>query len=626
MDMKNKVRIDYNEDLYDDSDNKSPSSIPETENGLGTSRFIPSTTHKKMRAMVKNKDENNKLTILNKTTVWISAIGGIISILLGFGFLFKYAFENDIISETGLIITGLITGCVFLVAGNYLRNKYEKFYIFIVGGGFGLLYLSLFSAYGMYALMGSTITLLAVSVVTITGVLLSLRYNSQGISGISLLGGYLTPILVWFDKASVFSIYLYLLLITLLFTFLARYKKWKIIIGMSALGSFALPIALDLIIDNAYQTYLYITLVALGVSLSSHLKNWYYLISGFVFGNFILLINSLYVNYFTFNVNKIEPKTIWVSAAITSILAAIYTILIISKTIKNNADHTNHFDFIIMSIAGLVSLFTSYQILLEPYPNYISLVPMTYAVLYTLLAVALAKNKISYKKHAFLYTVALAVASLNLTLFAQFENITLTLLLLFEVLLLVVLAFSVHSAYLLNISITVWLLAVFDFIAQDYLSQSYNELVFNKRFILCIGFIITGAVLAYISNKMKKHNVYLIFSVITWLGVMLIVPMELSLAKRLRYIDTQIFTFLLSAIYMAIALTTLGLGKIFKSLKMYVAAGVTIFFIITKTFLYDILLLEGVVRIVAFIVLGFVLLGVGLFYSRNAESIKRFIK
>ena len=84
---------------------------------------------------------------------WFSRIG-IVSIFLGMTFFIKYIFERNLLGPIGQISIGILIGLILLVAGEYsTKKKYEYLSRTLTGGGFAVLYLSVYSAHSLYNLI-----------------------------------------------------------------------------------------------------------------------------------------------------------------------------------------------------------------------------------------------------------------------------------------------------------------------------------------------------------------------------------------------------------------------------------------------------------------------------------------
>ncbi len=155
--------------------------------------------HNKIEAEIANKEEEFLFEKEKKKFIFEKFIGlkgfnflGIISIFLGVFLVFRTQFvkifANDYVKSTSSYLLGII----FLFAGEkfYQKNK-KHFSVGLIGGGVGILYLTTLLStlyFGLFPMM----TGLLISII-LTGlvIVLSLRYDSQIIGILALIGGYL---------------------------------------------------------------------------------------------------------------------------------------------------------------------------------------------------------------------------------------------------------------------------------------------------------------------------------------------------------------------------------------------------------------------------------------------------
>ncbi len=127
---------------------------------------------------------------------WVNRIG-VITLILGVAFFFKYAIDNDWIGESGRVIIGVLAGALTLFAGDLLWHRAQRtFAQGVTALGIAILYLSFYAAFGYYKLIPQPAALLLMVVTTACGGALALRYNARAIALLSLAGGYLTPVML----------------------------------------------------------------------------------------------------------------------------------------------------------------------------------------------------------------------------------------------------------------------------------------------------------------------------------------------------------------------------------------------------------------------------------------------
>ncbi len=158
--------------------------------------------------------------------VWLNRIG-IFAIFLGVAFFLKYAFDNRWIGELGRVILGLMAGFSLIVGSEFARRKdYAVISQGLHGGGVGVLYLSIFAAFGFYHLIGLFPALIFMSIVTLYCGFWSTRTDWLGSAVIGVLGGFLTPFLLGPDKIAPSILFSYVVLLDLGVLFISVYKNW----------------------------------------------------------------------------------------------------------------------------------------------------------------------------------------------------------------------------------------------------------------------------------------------------------------------------------------------------------------------------------------------------------------
>jgi len=139
----------------------------------------------------------------------------------------SYAFENNLINIYGRIILGVIAGLILLLIGEITRSHYPKYSQALTGGGLGVLYLSFYAAFSFYNLLAQPISFLMMVLVTVAGILLSLRQNSMGLAYFSQIGRILTPLLINNNNNNPHILFLYLILLDVAVFFLSFRKLWS---------------------------------------------------------------------------------------------------------------------------------------------------------------------------------------------------------------------------------------------------------------------------------------------------------------------------------------------------------------------------------------------------------------
>jgi len=125
---------------------------------------------------------------------WLNRIG-VVTLLLGVAFAFKTAVDNNWIGPGARVALGFVAALVTLAIGDLQwRRKHVVFAQGLTGLGLALLYLSFWASFALYGLASQPVAFALMVATTIMSGLLAMRYASQAIAVLALLGGYITPI------------------------------------------------------------------------------------------------------------------------------------------------------------------------------------------------------------------------------------------------------------------------------------------------------------------------------------------------------------------------------------------------------------------------------------------------
>ncbi|MCC2630573.1 MAG: putative rane protein, partial [Candidatus Paceibacter sp.] len=156
---------------------------------------------------------------------WLGKLG-IIAVFIGISFFLKYAFDNNLIGVVGRVMIGLFAGIILLSLGQYLRKKYRLYSDVLIGGGIGVLYLTMYAAFAFYHLIDQPLALFFIAIITIIAMVMSYIDDSPSIAIMGTIGGFLTPLLLSLDRDSVVSLFSYVLILALGVLALSLRKKW----------------------------------------------------------------------------------------------------------------------------------------------------------------------------------------------------------------------------------------------------------------------------------------------------------------------------------------------------------------------------------------------------------------
>lgn len=169
---------------------------------------------------------------------------GVVVLLFGVSFFLKYAFDNAWINETGRVVLGAVAG-VALVAGG-LRLAVRGLAVFgqaLAGTGLAVLYLAVFAALNFYGLIGPRAAFALLALITLGASLTADRQRSQALAFIAVGGGFLTPFLVGGDENAQLTLFTYLAILICGTLVLALRHQWLGLNALSYLFTFVTVVA-----------------------------------------------------------------------------------------------------------------------------------------------------------------------------------------------------------------------------------------------------------------------------------------------------------------------------------------------------------------------------------------------
>jgi uncharacterized membrane protein len=158
---------------------------------------------------------------------WFNRIG-ILALIVAVSFFLKYAFDNNWIGPTGRVAIGIVLGAAMLPWSHWLLSRgYSYFSEGIAALGQATLLLSIWAGCRYYTLFSPDVGFAAMILVTAVMAAISIGRDSQRIALLSLLGGFLTPILVSTGKDEQVVLFTYLLILGAGLLIIAARRDWR---------------------------------------------------------------------------------------------------------------------------------------------------------------------------------------------------------------------------------------------------------------------------------------------------------------------------------------------------------------------------------------------------------------
>lgn len=190
---------------------------------------------------------------------------GALAIIVGIGFFLKHAFDNQWISEPVRVLIGVAAGAACLVFA--WRTHQKGFTVFsqgLVGSGIGILYLSVYATFKLYALLPQIPSFFLMTAVTVLALAQGVQYRSFAVALLGWAGGYLTPWMLSTGEPNEIKLFGYLALLTVgLLGLTVRMPSWSILQPLTAAGTWIWYFVwhIDAYSNDAYALTLFFILV-----------------------------------------------------------------------------------------------------------------------------------------------------------------------------------------------------------------------------------------------------------------------------------------------------------------------------------------------------------------------------
>jgi uncharacterized membrane protein len=506
---------------------------------------------------------------------WLNRIG-IVAVLIGVSYFLKYAFDNNWVGPGGRIAIGLLLGIGLVLWSERFRKRgYSAFSYSLKAVGIGTLYLSLWGAFEIYHLIPAAAAFLAMATVTAATIALALTQDAELLASFALIGGFSSPVLLSTGQNHEAVLFSYVALLDLAILIMTIFKPWRRLLW----GSFA--------------------------------------------GTLILYL-GWYSDYYT-----IDQRALTVAFA--AMFAAIFAVIPLAASGTRSTVFSGHSTTLtLLPMFNAAAFFLALYVMYEQDKTTLTWYALALAAVYLGLGSAI-KNRLSVEDANFinLMHVAIAVAFITIAIPLKLDAQWITIGWLVESGMLLWLSATSRADFLRYFAAVALTLGVGRLLFFDEIRA--ETLVFNVRF---ATYAVAIAILGGIAILGKRHasQSEKIFLDIAVVGANLLALIALT-REVSDYFDRQVYAarnlvgaypelklardFSYSAIWLVYGVGLMAVGFRKRSAFARWQSLILIAFTICKVFLYDVSQLGGSYRIVSFIALGAVLLGISFIYQRD---------
>ncbi len=511
---------------------------------------------------------------------WLLIIG-ILTMVFGVAYFLKYSFEQGWVGPAGRVAMAYLWGILFLGAGDRFREKFERFGLFLLGGGIAVLYFSAFAAFQLYHLFGQTASFSVMIVITVLACVLALRYDTKWLAVLGLVGGFLTPVLLSTGQDNQIALMTYMTVLNAGLLVIAFYRKWDL---LNALG--------------------------------------------FLFT--YLLYAAWYMQHFT------EAK-FWPAVIFLNIFFLIYAVAPFAHQVRSG-DRSDSREFVLLGLNSVLAFGYDYVMIRAVYGTvWVSVVSVFYAFVFLGLATYLFQTG-RQRLDVFVVMLAKAMLFLVITVPVLFSRHWITVFWSVQGLALLWMSARLERKSLAVGAYVLLLVASAKFLLYDYDSQ-FHMLPSERGFSIAGGYtylmteryltsavllamlFLSGALASRASAKARVREAGDAPPLFLLSGIVLFVVLTAETSSLFHDYLPQARFAAISVLWtlFSVALMLLGFRQNNATLRK-VSFGL---FLVTvlKAFLFDMANVSTPYRIISFIILGLVLVGTSYLYYRHKDRI-----
>ena len=156
----------------------------------------------------------------------VAKVGAVI-LFFGVGFLLKYAYDHAVLPVPVRLAGVALAGIAMLLAGWRLSAQRRLYALILQGAGIGVLYLDVFFALRVFALIHPTIGFTLFMLLGIAATLLAVRQDAKVLAVLGLTGAFLAPILASSGSGQHVLLFSYYTLLNGFILAISWFKAWR---------------------------------------------------------------------------------------------------------------------------------------------------------------------------------------------------------------------------------------------------------------------------------------------------------------------------------------------------------------------------------------------------------------
>lgn len=164
---------------------------------------------------------------------WV-LVAGVLVLVLGVAFFVKYTFDRHWISETLRVTAGTLAGAAIWIGGVWLAGRgYPLYGRMVAGGGLAMLYLSAYAASALYGLVPPGVALMWMATLSGITVVTADRQDSIGLATMAIVLAFAAPALVATNQDHHIVLFVYDTMLVVATFLLVRRHDW-VLLGLTS--------------------------------------------------------------------------------------------------------------------------------------------------------------------------------------------------------------------------------------------------------------------------------------------------------------------------------------------------------------------------------------------------------
>jgi uncharacterized membrane protein len=151
---------------------------------------------------------------------------GVVVLFFGVAFLLSYFAEHLTVPAQAKFAGVALLGALMIGFGARLRFARRAYAMALIGGGLGVLYLTVFAALQLVPLLTPPVAFALLAVIAVLAVVLALRFDAQALAALAAFGGLLAPVLVETVSAPV-PLFAYVAVVNATVLAIAWFRAWR---------------------------------------------------------------------------------------------------------------------------------------------------------------------------------------------------------------------------------------------------------------------------------------------------------------------------------------------------------------------------------------------------------------